>query len=285
MTDAIRLYWGRFGHVSVLNVASDFVTHAHVEAHIIIWLEGTAGEMTIGRETVALGPGTAAGINSYQPHSHVLSQNGRPGLFLAFYIDPDWARRRRDLPSSAPLFAQAAITLEPWLHQAAANLLDHLSDNESVDDIANYEIERFIDSVLDAADASAPQEARIRINTMQDFRVRKAIQLMKANVCERISFDDVARSVGLSRPHFFALFKEQTNLTPNVYWNTLRMEEAVRQLQWSQEAADLGRLQSRLHHSGQFLALLPRPCRSAADALPRGSAGHGLSKPLVFQTP
>ncbi|TIN59020.1 MAG: AraC family transcriptional regulator, partial [Mesorhizobium sp.] len=233
--EAIRLYWGRFGHVSILNVASDFVTHAHVEAHLIIWLEGTAGEMTIGRETVRLGPGTAAGINSFQPHSHVLSQNGTPGLFLAFYIDPDWARRRRDLPSSAPLFSQAAITLEPWLHQAAANLLDHLSDNESVDDIANYEIERFIDSVLDAADASAPQEARVRINTMQDFRVRKAIQLMKANVCERICFDDVARSVGLSRPHFFALFKEQTNLTPNVYWNTLRMEEAVRQLQWSRE--------------------------------------------------
>ncbi len=234
MTEAIRLYWGRFGHVSVLNVASDFVTHAHVEAHLIIWLEGTAGEMTIGRETVQLGPGIAAGINSLQPHSHVLSQ-GKPGLFLAFYIDPDWARRRRDLPSSAPLFSQAAITLEPWLHQAAASLLDHLSDNESVDDVANYEIERLIDSVLDAADASAPQKARIRISTIQDFRVRKAIQLMKANVCERISFDDVARSVCLSRPHFFALFKEQTNLTPNVYWNTLRMEEAVRQLQWSRE--------------------------------------------------
>ncbi|MEI9401647.1 AraC family transcriptional regulator [Mesorhizobium argentiipisi] len=235
MTDAIRLYWGRFGHVSVLNVANDFVTHAHGEAHLIIWLEGTAGEMTIGRETVRLGPGTAAGINSFQPHSHALSRDGKPGLFLAFYIDPDWARQRRDLPSSAPLFTQAAITLEPWLHQAAANLLDHLADNESIDDVANYEIERFIDSVLDAADTSAPQIARGRINTMLDFRVRKAIQLMKANVCERISFDDVARLVGLSRPHFFALFKEQTNLTPNVYWNTLRMEEAVRQLQWSQE--------------------------------------------------
>ncbi|TIQ95319.1 MAG: AraC family transcriptional regulator [Mesorhizobium sp.] len=235
MTEAIRLYWGRFGHVSVLNVASDFVTHAHVEAHIIIWLEGTAGEMTIGRETVRLGPGTAAGINSFQPHSHALSRDGRPGLFLAFYIDPDWARRRRDLPSTAPLFSAPAITLEPWLHKAAANLLDHLSDNESIDDIANYEIERFIDSVLDAADASAPKMACARVHSVQDFRVRKAIQLMKANVCERICFDAVARSVGLSRPHFFALFKEQTNLTPNVYWNTLRMEEAVRQLQWSQE--------------------------------------------------
>jgi len=235
MTDAIRLYWGRFGHVSVLNVANDFVTHAHGEAHLIIWLEGTAGEMTIGRETVRLGPGTAAGINSFQPHSHALSHDGRSGLFLAFYIDPDWARLRRDLPSSAPLFTQAAITLEPWLHRAAANLLDHLTDNESIDDVANYEIERFIDSVLDAADASAPHTVRARVNTMLDFRVRKAIQLMKANVCERISFDDVARSAGLSRPHFFALFKEQTNLTPNVYWNTLRMEEAVRQLQCSQE--------------------------------------------------
>ncbi len=235
MTEAIRLYWGRFGHVSVLNVASDFVTHAHVEAHLIIWLEGTAGEMTIGRETVRLGPGTAAGINSFQPHSHALSRDGRPGLFLAFYIDPDWARRRRDLPAGAPLFSTPAIALEPWLHQAAANLLDHLSDNESIDEVANYEIERFIDSVLDAADAGAPAEPRIHLPSMLDFRVRKAIQLMKANVCERISFDDVARSVGLSRPHFFALFKEQTNLTPNVYWNTLRMEEAVRQLQWSQE--------------------------------------------------
>ena len=68
-----------------------------------------------------------------------------------------------------------------------------------------------------------------------DHRLRKAIQLMRENVCERMSLDDVARSVGLSRPHFFALFKEQTNLTPNVYWNTLRMEEARRQLQGTEE--------------------------------------------------
>jgi transcriptional regulator GlxA family with amidase domain len=64
-----------------------------------------------------------------------------------------------------------------------------------------------------------------------DFRVRKAIALMREHVGERISFDELAREVGLSRPHFFALFKEQTKLTPNVYWNTLRMQEALKQLQ------------------------------------------------------
>lgn len=235
MTDAIRLYWGPFGHVSVLNVASDFVTHAHVEAHIIIWLEGAAGEMTVGRETVRLGPGIAAGINSFEPHSHALSRNGTAGLFLAFYVDPHWARRRRGLAAGARLFAMPAIRLDAWLHQAAGRLLDLLSDSDCIGDIANYEIERFIDSILDAADASSPRQARCTGQTMQDFRVRKAIQLMKANVCERISLDEVARSVGLSRPHFFALFKEQMNLTPNVFWNTLRMEEAVRLLQSSED--------------------------------------------------
>ena len=234
MTEAIRLYWGSFGHVSVLNVANDFVTHAHFEAHLIISLEGTAGEMTIGGKSVRLGPHMAGGINSFEPHSHALSRDGTPGLFLAFYIDPDWARRRRDLPPGKPLFAKPAIPLDPWLHAAALNLLDRLDDNDGLDAVANYEIERFIDSVLDAADAASPRPVPARVAAMCDFRVRKAIQLMKENVCERICFDDVARSVGLSRPHFFALFKEQTNLTPNVYWNTLRMQEALRQLQGSE---------------------------------------------------
>jgi AraC family transcriptional regulator len=237
MTESIRLYRSGFGHVSILNVASDFVTHAHGEAHIIISLGGTAGEMTIGRQTMRLGPDIAAGINSFEPHSHALAHDGAPGLFLAFYIDPDWIRVRRGLAAGAPIFAKPFIPLAPWVHRAAANLFDSLSGSDGAGDLAAYETERFIDSFLDAADAATPVEARVvRMHGTHDFRVRKAIDLMKAHVCERICFDQVARSVGLSRPHFFALFKEQTNLTPNVYWNTLRMREAMRQLQCSEES-------------------------------------------------
>ena len=233
---SIRLFRGEFGHVSVLNVASDFVTHAHPEAHAIVWVEGTAGEMTVGRRTVALGAGIAAGINPFEPHSHELSGDGKPGLFLAFYIDPAWARLRRRISAGVPVFADAAIPLEPWLHRAAVSLLDHLCNEDGLDDIAGYEIERLIDNLFEAGNALCPRRShRPDGPALLDFRVRKAIDLMKQNVCERISFDDMARSVGLSRPHFFALFKEQTNLTPNVYWNSLRMEEALRQLQWSQE--------------------------------------------------
>ncbi|MBB5752742.1 helix-turn-helix domain-containing protein [Prosthecomicrobium pneumaticum] len=245
MTESIKLYRSGFGHVSLLNVASDFVTHAHAEAHIVVWLEGATGEMTIDRETVRLGPRLAAGINPFAPHSHALAQDGRPGLFLAFYIDPLWLRRRRGLCGAAPIFIEPTIALEPWLAGAAETLFDTLRDSDGTDDLTAYETERFIDSVLDAADAArGGAMPAVRGTATLDYRVRKAIELMRANVAERISFDQIARAVGLSRPHFFALFREQMNVTPNVFWNTLRMEEAVRRLDSEESlisvACDLG---------------------------------------------
>ncbi|MEZ5783508.1 MAG: AraC family transcriptional regulator [Rhizobiaceae bacterium] len=232
---SIRLFRGEFGHVSVLNVASNLVTHAHAEAHFIIWLGGSPGEMTVGAERVPLGPQAAVGVNSLQPHSHALPCDGTSGSFLAFYIHPEWARRRRGLSPDRQLFVQPSIPLDHWLHRAAIALFERLEENP-FDELADYEIERFIDSLFDAADASEPAiDRRGRHRATLDYRVRKAIALMRDNVCERISLDEVARSVGLSRPHFFALFKEQTRLTPNVYWNTLRMEEALRQLRSTEE--------------------------------------------------
>lgn len=234
---SIKLFRGAFGSVSVLTVSSDLVTHAHPEAHIIIWLEGASGSMVIGDVEITLGPGIAAAANSFEPHSHSMSSEDEAGLFLAFYIDPDWARQRRGLPTGAALFSRPTIPMDMWLYRAASQIFDLLHADATIDDLVHYEVEQLIDSLLDVA---YPQAHRLRPSRRQsnllDFRVRKAIELMKLNICERICFDELARNVGLSRAHFFSLFKEQTRLTPNVYWNTLRMEEARRQLQGSQDS-------------------------------------------------
>lgn len=233
---SIRLYRGSFGHVSVLDVTSDFVTHAHHEAHVILWLDGAAGVMTIGDETVEPGPHVAAAINPFQSHSHAFSQDRRPGRFLAFYIDPAWANARMNRSAGQPLFEHAVIDLDGSLHATAAGLFDALSDNCGADDMLHYEAERLVDALLEAAaNSPSPHTRRPSASPGPDPRVRRAIALMQARVSERICFDAIARSVGLSRPHFFALFKDQTGLTPNVYWNTLRMEEALVQLSWSRE--------------------------------------------------
>lgn len=237
MTESIKLFRGPFGHVAKLSVCSNLVTHAHPELHIVIWLSGHAGEMTVGGERVDLKPGSAIGINSFQPHSHVFGEDETPGTFLAFYIDVDWIATRRNFAPGTPVFASPVIPLDSWLDALATQFTDRLSYESDDYDVVAYELERYIDCLLDAADAARPgRTSADRARAGRDFRVRKAIALMEANVGERICFDQVARSVGLSRPHFFALFKEQMNVTPNVYWNTLRIAEAVRCLQTSDES-------------------------------------------------
>jgi AraC-like DNA-binding protein len=218
----------------VLRVAVDFVTHAHAEAHVIIWLEGASGEMTIGGATVRPDRSIAAAINPFQPHSHVLSGDGGPGLFLAVYIDPDWIRHRLGLVDHRPIFRSPAIALSPGMRSIAASLAE--PDDSADHDCGlgmEYETERFIDTLIAAA--ATPRPGRAATYPARDFRIQKALVLMKANLGDRVCLDRIARDVGLSRPHFFALFREQMNLTPNVYWNSLRMAEALRQMQTAHE--------------------------------------------------
>jgi AraC family transcriptional regulator len=49
-----------------------------------------------------------------------------------------------------------------------------------------------------------------------DTRIRSAID-----------FDDLAQSVGLSRPHFFHLFRKQTGMTPATFSSMLRMDLSI----------------------------------------------------------
>ncbi len=234
MTESIRLFRGPFGHVSLLNVGGNLVTHAHPEIHLVIWLDGCAGIITVGGRPIEPRPGIAIGINAFEPHSHTFAEGEIPGQFLAFYIERGWLAERRGLPDGSAAFVKPEIPLAPWLTDLAKLLPDRLSRGD--DDMIAYEVERFIDHVMDAADTFRPQRTGAgRIRAGRDFRIRKAISLMAANVGERICFDQVARSVGLSRPHFFALFREQMGVTPNVYWNTLRVAEAMRCLESSDD--------------------------------------------------
>jgi AraC family transcriptional regulator len=236
MTESIRLFSGGFGHVSILNVCSNLVTHAHPDVHMIVWLSGAPGQMVVGDELVVPEPDVAVAINSYQPHSHAFADGQAPGTFLAFYIDPVWLATRRNLPAGTPIFAAPVIELDGWMSQMAAGFANRFSDAVEDCDHLEYELERYIDCLIDAADAQMPRLAAHPQRAGRDFRIRKAIALMQANVGERICFDEVARSVGLSRPHFFALFKEHMHLTPNVFWNTLRIAEALRCLRVSDES-------------------------------------------------
>ena len=232
---SIKLFKGAFGHVSVLNAANDLVTHAHPEAHVIVWLDGDPGKMVVGDTEVWLGPRQAVCVNSLQPHSHHFFE-GKPGSFLAFYIQPGWAAGRMGRRPGEPLFRNPTIPLDENLRALTAALFDTLVRAYDAPDLAAYEIERLMDRLVDGIEACQSALPAADGAPRIDHRVRKAVSLMQENLCGRLGLDEVARSVGLSRPHFFTLFKDQMNLTPNVYWNTLRMEEALRQIGNSEDS-------------------------------------------------
>lgn len=60
-----------------------------------------------------------------------------------------------------------------------------------------------------------------------DGRIRLAIDAMRSRSGIALDFDDLAHRVGLSRPHFFSLFRKQTGITPSTFGSMLRMERSI----------------------------------------------------------
>ncbi|MGI9483314.1 MAG: helix-turn-helix domain-containing protein [Hyphomicrobiales bacterium] len=67
-------------------------------------------------------------------------------------------------------------------------------------------------------------------SSVRDFRIRRSIRLMRERIGDEIALDQVAQDSGLSRPHFFKLFRQNIGVTPNIYMNTLRMESSIDRL-------------------------------------------------------
>jgi AraC-like DNA-binding protein len=63
-----------------------------------------------------------------------------------------------------------------------------------------------------------------------DFRLRKSIVALSSHRPAAANLTEIARSSGLSRAHFFKLFRQQLGLTPVIYANTLRIETAIDQI-------------------------------------------------------
>ena len=87
--------------------------------------------------------------------------------------------------------------------------------------------------LLAAIDSSESPGYRSRLmpsGNVLDHRLRAAIKFMREHVAEPGSAEDVAATVGISRAHLFAMFRDQLNTTPQVFWSAVRVEEAVRRL-------------------------------------------------------
>ncbi len=115
-------------------------------------------------------------------------------------------------------------TLDKQIRRTAA-LVCGAPSLSSLDCELRHLIDICYDESWQACDV-AGQDARAAA-AVTDFRVRKSIKLMSESPGAEIELDSIAREAGLSRPHFYRLFRTQTGVTPHLYLNTLIMEQAL----------------------------------------------------------
>jgi AraC-like DNA-binding protein len=232
MTEVYALHEGAFGRAVVLELRDDLVAHAHAESQFAFWLGGARVEAHLGADVVAYSEDVALGTNAYESHdARLLDRSGSPAVFLVLYISKAWLDERRAASGRPFFFPSPRVPINAALRQACWRVLDIiLSPHHEHRQRLETEVEALILTAIDASLAPVHPDALRNRTPMLDHRLRAAIAYMREHVADPIAVEDVAGKVGLSRAHFFSLFRDQLNTTPQVFWSAVRVEEAIRLL-------------------------------------------------------
>lgn len=229
MSTALAVCHGAFGRVNVYLLDRPMRTHAHREGHLIFYLGGAPAIVTISGTRHLVNHAAGVAINPWQPHSFQPCDSDEPTVFLVAYFCDRWLDRDQEGRGTLR-FGANRIRAEGVVRAAAFGLADALIAR------ANYRlVDRGLNELFDACldeswSKSGRRDQAPHPRDCVDFRVRKSLRLLDEGLGQGIELDAVARDAGLSRPHFFKLFRENIGVTPALYANTMRIERALDRL-------------------------------------------------------
>ncbi len=235
MSGAISVHHGEFGRAALYQLDKPMITHAHREAHLIFFLDESTASMQIGDKVFRTNKNHVAAISPWQPHCFEMADPNRPCMCLTLYIKPMWFLENSQFAQHALCFGKSKIEITKSIEEWVVRLTSLLLDNETSEffDGFLFEITRqcYEQSwISETNETGRPNQQYKPI----DFRVRRSLRLMqesfKGDMEVDTEMDGIAKQSGLSRPHFFKLFKKQMGITPNIYLSTLRAEQAIEDL-------------------------------------------------------
>jgi len=240
MSRALAVFHGRFGRATVYQLNRPFNIHAHREGHLIFHVGGMPACIDVCAGHYDLSETSVVAVNPWEPHNFLPADLDGGAIFFVLYVNPEWFAP--DAPGSDRLrfgrtHFKRTVALDKHIRRTAA-LVCGAPSLSSLDS----ELRRLIDICYDESWQQAETARDARANgSVTDFRVRKCIKMMSESPGAEIELDTIARESGLSRPHFYRLFRVQTGVTPNLYLNTLIMEQALEALVASEAPiADIG---------------------------------------------
>jgi AraC-like DNA-binding protein len=233
MSTALRIAHGTFGRVALLDMDESLVRHAHPHCHVLIKAEGADTQFAVRDQVVPLTDRQAVLINAWEPHAYVHDQNRPRTIILALYIEPDWLRSFRPnwaASGTHGFFEKSAGELSPRIRRLAMDLAAVMLREPDASATQEQLLSDLMISVIERFTPWRTISTPLRTMAEQgwvDWRIKRAVDLLRSNADIRLDIDTLAKESGLSRAHFYRLFDRSTRVTPNVYRNVLRMELAV----------------------------------------------------------
>lgn len=228
MARAISVHHGSFGRATLYELDKPLITHAHREGHLIFYLGGSKGRVRVGDTDLIVDATRGIAVSPWEPHSFTPVSEGDSSYLLVLYIKPMWFLENSTSAEFALSFGTPCVHITPTVEMWVGRLTSLLLDDQPSDRFDGFLFETtrqcFDLSWKGINQRSLLHNVQHRFN---DFRVRRSLRVMQESYTEDTQMDELAREVGLSRPHFFKLFKMQMGITPNLYLNTLRAEHAI----------------------------------------------------------
>ncbi|WP_434652509.1 helix-turn-helix transcriptional regulator [Pseudomonas sp. R3-56] len=256
MSIAQRVLHGKFGRVALLNMDRALVTHTHSECHVLLKVCGEDTYFNVNGRRVPLADRSAVLVNAWEPHCYDPQPGAGNTLILALYIEPAWlatAQQSLALSARPDFFEYPCIDLSLKLRTLADILIAEMHGYALVpkERIEFLLFDFLIQLIEDFSQwrqlwrQGAPSHGGFR-----DARIRRGTAYLLEHLEEPDLIDNAARASGLSRAHFFALFKKDTGMTPTLLVNDARMRRAFTWLE-HERSGTLGLLSESLGFSEQ----------------------------------
>jgi AraC-like DNA-binding protein len=231
MVDFFAVTEGDYGRVEVVKHQHDLVTRSHPYTHFSYWMGGGLAHSRVGHEVVALGPNMALGVNSHASHDLRLSSDAQAVGFLNVYLNDAWLDAQCSAFANSLVLPKPCIAMTQAVRDACAQLLQRLmSPLRDQSMCVASDVATLVSHTIAAAMTPEQLQSMPRRRRMIDYRLRVAIAHMQDNLGNPKVAEEVAGVVGLSRSRFFELFHDQLGTSPLVFWNAMRLEEALNRL-------------------------------------------------------
>jgi AraC-like DNA-binding protein len=186
--------------------------HAHAEYAIGVTVRGIQHYSLDGRQQLSY----PSGVMLFNPEqAHDGSAHDRSGLdYVMLYIDPQLMSEASG--NKEPLLFSDPVVYDGRLEQRVLSLSDAILKGQD-EALCNDLFLSLTDSLIQVARPAARND-----NTL----MRKAKDLIHANLEQVLKLEDISKELGLSKFQFIRAFKANTGISPYQYFLNCRIEQA-----------------------------------------------------------